>query len=434
MVDIAQIVVSGPDVAPSLIVAEQPSLAPVVVIKSESESEAIPIPVVDRGGDYASVATLAERDALPKTKRIRVYVAETDLEYRLGADLTTWTAIEGGEGGVPGPQGPAGPQGPKGDAGDAGPTGPQGPAGPQGTKGDTGAVGATGATGPQGPQGEQGPAGPQGAAGPQGPKGDTGDAGATGPQGPQGGPGPAGPKGDTGAQGPKGDTGETGATGPAGPQGIQGPKGDTGATGAAGPQGPAGATGPAGTTTFAGLTDAPTANAALAAALAEAAAFPAWADLPDEMQWCCGIDLLSAPINATTTTASAEAGRWAMPELQSGQGLNFKLMTTSVAAVATSGRRAQIGYMTASNVFVSVGQYLTNNANSAAVRAFYLLCTANHGDGTSDYIFFGADGVVAPVLATGVPSALVVRLNLWVDVAGDSIAAQSLTAKMMRRA
>lgn len=73
-----------------------------------------------------------------------------------------------------------------------------------------------------------------------------------------GGQGPQGPEGPEGPQGPQGEKGEKGDTGPQGPQGDPGPQG---------PKGDTGDTGPAGTTTFAGLTDQPTDNAALKAAL-----------------------------------------------------------------------------------------------------------------------------------------------------------------------
>ena len=131
----------------------------------------------------------------------------------------------------------------------SGSQGPQGPAGEDGitpTIGDNGNwfLGDTDTGKPsRGEQGPQGPAGADGADGAQGPEG---------PQGPQG------PRGEQGLQGPQGEKGEKGDTGPQGPQGDPGPQG---------PKGETGATGPAGTTTFAGLTDQPTDNAALKTAL-----------------------------------------------------------------------------------------------------------------------------------------------------------------------
>lgn len=116
----------------------------------------------------------------------------------------------------------------------------------------------------------------------QGPKGDKGDQGDTGPI---GNPGQDGEDGSDGPQGPPGisayevavNEGFIGTetdwlnslVGPQGPQGIPGNDGADGQDGATGPQGPQG---PPGTTSFAGLTDDPTDNAALASALASKAA------------------------------------------------------------------------------------------------------------------------------------------------------------------
>jgi hypothetical protein len=217
-------------------------------------------------GGYRTVATLAERDAIPAPRReagMLVFVQADESMWRLASDLTQWVAAS-----------TVGPQGPPGPAGAAGATGPM----PYNYRGEwdnftnyslydavtfdgglwwlpaTGgwtiggappgynwqllvAKGATGDAGPQGPQGPAGAVGATGAAGatgPQGPKGDAGDTGAAGPQGPQGATGSAGATGATGPQGPKGDTGDAGSQGP------QGPAGATGAAGATGPQGPAG--------------------------------------------------------------------------------------------------------------------------------------------------------------------------------------------------
>jgi len=95
-----------------------------------------------------------------------------------------------------------------------------------------------------------GPSGAPGSTGPQGPVGATGATGGAGPQ------GPVGATGATGGAGPQGPVGATGATGGAGPQGA---RGDTGPAGPQGIQGATGAAGPAGTTTWAGITDKPTA-------------------------------------------------------------------------------------------------------------------------------------------------------------------------------
>lgn len=109
-------------------------------------------------------------------------------------------------------------------------------------------VGAGGGTGPQGPQGPVGPSGPQG------PQGEPGADGA------DGAPGPAGPQGEPGIDGA--DSTVAGPIGPQGPQGEPGPAGPAGADSTVpGPQGPQGEAGPAGTTTWAGITDKPTAFA-----------------------------------------------------------------------------------------------------------------------------------------------------------------------------
>jgi hypothetical protein len=50
-------------------------------------------------GGWRTYATLAERNAIPAERRMRgmqVYVGEDDTIYRLGADLTTWTALSSG--------------------------------------------------------------------------------------------------------------------------------------------------------------------------------------------------------------------------------------------------------------------------------------------------------------------------------------------------
>ena len=142
-------------------------------------------------GGYRSVKTVAERDALLKTKRwapgMLVNILELNRIDKLvpneGASFESlnvkdWHFEEGitgkvteGTVGGSGVKGEPGAKGEKGDPGEQGPQGPQGPAGEQGPKGEPGE------TGPQGPAGEQGPVGPQGPEGPQGPKGDKGDPG-----------------------------------------------------------------------------------------------------------------------------------------------------------------------------------------------------------------------------------------------------------------
>ena len=163
-------------------------------------------------GGYRSVKTVAERDALLKTKRwapgMLVNILELNRIDKLvpneGASFESlnvkdWHFEEGitgkvteGTVGGSGVKGEPGAKGEKGDPGEQGPQGPQGPAGEQGPKGEPGE------TGPKGDKGEPGEAGPQGPVGPQGPEG---------PQGPKG------EKGDTGEPGPKGDKGDKGDPG-----------------------------------------------------------------------------------------------------------------------------------------------------------------------------------------------------------------------------
>ena len=94
--------------------------------------------------------------------------------------------------------------------------------------------------------GATGPTGPAGDAGAKGDKGDTGAA---------------GQRGATGAQGPTGSPGAAGADGQRGPAGATGPAGAKGDKGDVGDRGPEGAAGADGSTTFAALTDTPSALA-----------------------------------------------------------------------------------------------------------------------------------------------------------------------------
>ena len=219
--------------------------------------------------------------------------------YLIGGDLYVWTGAAWQNVGTI--QGPQGEQGPKGDKGDKGETGDTGSQGPQGNPGTPAGFGTPTATVDQ----SSGTAsvvvtssGPDTAkifnfafSGLKGAKGDTGDQGPQGPAGQDGAQGPAGQDGaaatiavgttTTGEAGtqvsvtnsgsasaavlnftiPKGEKGDKGDTGPAGADGARGPQGEQG------PKGEKGDTGPAGTTTFAGLTDSPMDNAALASAL-----------------------------------------------------------------------------------------------------------------------------------------------------------------------
>jgi len=70
-------------------------------------------------GGYRTVATTAERDAIPSARReagMLVYVVANGLRYELGADLSTWTAYAGAVGAT-GPAGGVGATGPTGAAG-----------------------------------------------------------------------------------------------------------------------------------------------------------------------------------------------------------------------------------------------------------------------------------------------------------------------------
>ena len=145
-------------------------------------------------GGYRSVKTVAERDALLKTKRwapgMLVNILELNRIDKLvpneGASFESlnvkdWHFEEGITGkvaeGTVGGSGVKGEPGAKGEKGEQGPQGPQGPAGEQGPKGEPGEAGPQGPVGPQGPEGPQGPKGEKGDTGEPGPKGDKGDKG-----------------------------------------------------------------------------------------------------------------------------------------------------------------------------------------------------------------------------------------------------------------
>ena len=182
--------------------------------------------------------------------------------------------------------------------------GPQGPAGQDGitpTIGDNGNwyLGETDTGKPS--RGEQGPKGEQGD---PGPKGEQGNPGAKGDPGPQGEPGQAGAPGTAGAPGAAATvTVGTTTTGEAGTEATVTNSGTTSAAvlnftiprGAKGDKGDTGNTGPAGTTTFAGLTDQPTDNAALKTAL------DAKADQTT-------VDSLTATVNGKVSSVTAGKG------------------------------------------------------------------------------------------------------------------------------
>ena len=70
-------------------------IAPVVPFSSGDEYPSH-LALYGRGG-YRTVATVADRDAIPLLRRevgMLVYVAATGLIYRMESDNTTWTALE----------------------------------------------------------------------------------------------------------------------------------------------------------------------------------------------------------------------------------------------------------------------------------------------------------------------------------------------------
>ena len=90
----------------------------------------------DIKGGYHTVATIADRDAIPAADRKigMVALVQNDMtRWILWADLSTW-----------------------GSDASSGPTGPTGPTGPSGASGASGVAGASGATGPTGPTGLSG--------------------------------------------------------------------------------------------------------------------------------------------------------------------------------------------------------------------------------------------------------------------------------------
>ena len=127
-------------------------------------------------GGYRSVKTVAERDALLKTKRwapgMLVNILELNRIDKLvpneGASFESlnvkdWHFEEGitgkvaeGAAGSSGVKGEPGAKGEKGDPGEQGPQGPQGPAGEQGPKGEKGDTGEPGPKGDKGDKGDPG--------------------------------------------------------------------------------------------------------------------------------------------------------------------------------------------------------------------------------------------------------------------------------------
>ena len=168
------------------------------------------------------------------------------------------------------------------------------------------------------------------------------------------------------------------------------------------------------------------------ARLSDARAALPWASKSADEKWRLGVELLSAPVTSTATVAATEVFRTTLPTLGSGDVLRFMLATTSTASNVTNARRVQVGYRDAGDSFHSLGQYVVNSASRGSLRGCVLQCVANHGDGTSDYLFWGQDGANVPILFTG-PSALVLQLNAWVDVPGDTSTINSLLAFLFSR-
>lgn len=121
-------------------------------------------------GGYRSVKTVAERDALLKTKRwapgMLVNILELNRIDKLvpneGASFESlnvkdWHFEEGITGKVvDGDVGGSGTKGEPGETGPQGPVGPQGPEGPQGPKGEKGDIGEPGPKGDKGDKGDPG--------------------------------------------------------------------------------------------------------------------------------------------------------------------------------------------------------------------------------------------------------------------------------------
>ena len=220
--------------------------------------------------------------------------------------------------------------------------GPQGPAGEDGitpTIGDNGNwfLGETDTGKPS--RGEQGPKGEQGD---PGPKGEQGDPGAKGDPGPQGEPGQDGAPGTAGAPGAAATvTVGTTTTGEAGTEAAVTNSGTTsaavlnftipkGAKGDKGDKGDTGNTGPAGTTTFAGLTDQPTDNAALKTVLDAKAAQTT-------------VDSLTATVNGKVSSVTA------------GEGISITGTATEPVISATGGSETAYTLLPDYNSAVSTG-------------------------------------------------------------------------------
>ena len=168
------------------------------------------------------------------------------------------------------------------------------------------------------------------------------------------------------------------------------------------------------------------------ARLSDARAALPWASKSADEKWRLGLELLPAPVTSTATVAGTEVFRTTLPERASGDVLRFTLATTSTAANVANARRVQVGYRDASNMFRSLGQYVVNSASGGSLRGLMLQYVANHGNGTTDYLFWGQDGANIPIQFTG-PSALVLQLNAWVDVSGDTSTVNSLLAFLFSR-
>lgn len=145
-----------------------------------------------------------------------------------------------------------------------------------------------------------------------------------------------------------------------------------------------------------------------------------------------GREWLSAPVASSSTTVGNEVFRKVLHEMVAGEVLRFGVTTSSAYATATNSRRTQIGYRSALDVFVSLGQYVVNSASSGRLNDMVLQCVSVNGDGTSNYKFWGAPGVNVPISFTA-PSALTVQFNAWVDVSGDLSTIDSITVLQFLR-
>lgn len=267
--------------------------------------------------------------------------------------------------------------------------GPQGPAGEDGitpTIGDNGNwfLGETDTGKPS--RGEQGPKGEQGD---PGPKGEQGDPGAKGDPGPQGEPGQDGAPGAAGAPGTAATiTVGTTTTGEAGTQASVTNSGTTsaavlnftipkGAKGDKGDKGEKGDTGAAGTTTFAGLTDQPTDNAALKTALDAKADQTAVDTKVSSVTAGAGVSITGS------ATAPVVNGMIAVPDYKNAQtGLSASSSSSSLFTAPKAGVIYNV-YVTNSDGGSSPHLYIIPNGDTSSISSIARGTYA--GDGQENY-------------------------------------------------